>query len=104
LAPALAHLGLVVEQPLISFVIAVLKGEKYIARCLTSIRNQRFPSEQFEVLVVDNGSTDKTSEIVRDPGFKIEVIPRVSITALHNRGAKIARGNYLAPFDEGASS
>ena len=46
------------EQPLVSFVIAVLNGEKDIARCLTSILAQRVPSEQYEVLVVDNGSTD----------------------------------------------
>ena len=87
------------NPPLAAFIIPVLNGEKYIARCLTSILNQCLPSEQLEVLVVDNGSTDRTQNIVRDLGFSIEVIPGVTVAALRNRGAEVARGNYLAFVD-----
>jgi len=88
-----------VNSPLVSFIIPVLNGEKDITRCLLSIRNQDFSPEQYEVFVVDNGSTDKTHQIVRDLGFYIEVIPGVSVAALRNRGAMLARGDYLAFVD-----
>jgi len=88
-----------VKQPLVSFIIPVLNGEKDIARCLTSIRNQHFPSEQYEVCVVDNGSTDRTQEIVRDLGFNIQVIPGVSVATLRNRGVAVSRAEYLAFVD-----
>lgn len=89
----------VVRKPLVSFIIPVLNGEKDIARCLLSIRAQLLSSEDYEVLVIDNGSTDRTHQIVQDLGFSIQVIPGVSVAALRNRGAKLARGNYLAFVD-----
>jgi glycosyltransferase involved in cell wall biosynthesis len=88
-----------VKRVLVSFIVPVLNGEKDISRCLLSIRNQLFSSEEFEVLVLDNGSTDKTHQIVRDLGFSIEVIPGVTVAALRNRGAEVARASYLAFVD-----
>ena len=83
----------------VSFIIPVLNGEKDIGRCLDSIRSQKFPQEEYEVLVVDNGSTDRTWQIVENFGFSLQVIPAVSVAALRNRGARIARGDYLAFVD-----
>jgi glycosyltransferase involved in cell wall biosynthesis len=83
----------------VSFIIPVLNGEKDIGRCLDSIRNQKFPKEEYEVLVVDNGSTDRTCQIVKSFGFDLQVISGVSVAALRNRGARIARGDYLAFVD-----
>ena len=87
------------KQPRISFVIPVLNGERDISRCLLSIRNQDFSAEEYEVLVVDNGSTDRTQDIVRNLGFDIQVIPGVSVASLRNRGAVEARGDFLAFVD-----
>jgi glycosyltransferase involved in cell wall biosynthesis len=57
------------DLPKYSFVVPVLNGETTISRCLTSIFNQTFTS--FEVIVVDNGSTDKTSQIIQSfPGVQ----------------------------------
>ena len=58
----------------ISVVIPVFNGEKHIESCLKSVRAQTFPD--FECLCVDNGSTDKTAQIVsefaaRDGRFKL---------------------------------
>jgi glycosyltransferase involved in cell wall biosynthesis len=88
-----------VKQLCVSFIIPVLNGEKEIKRCLLSVRNQDFPPAEYEVLVVDNGSTDKTHQIVGDLGFDLQVIPGVSVAALRNHGAKMARGDYLAFVD-----
>jgi glycosyltransferase involved in cell wall biosynthesis len=88
-----------VKQVRVSFIIPVLNGDKEIGRCLDSIRNQKFPPEAYEVLVVDNGSTDRTCQLVSEFGFNVQVIPGVSVAALRNRGAGIARGDYLAFVD-----
>jgi glycosyltransferase involved in cell wall biosynthesis len=88
-----------VNQPFISFIIPVLNGEKGIARCLTSIRSQCCSAEEYEVLVLDNGSTDRTDQIVRGCGFNLRVVPGVSVAALRNHGAETARGDYLAFVD-----
>jgi GT2 family glycosyltransferase len=93
------NLGSLVKQPRVSFIIPVLNGERDIRRCLLSISNQIFSPEEYEILVVDNGSTDETHQIVRDSGVTLQVIPGISVAALRNRGAKIARGYYLAFID-----
>jgi len=87
------------KQPLVSFVIPVLNGEQDIARCLNAIRNQSLTSDQYEVRIVDNGSTDRTQQIVRGLGFHVDVIPGVTVSALRNQAAKSARGDYLAFVD-----
>jgi glycosyltransferase involved in cell wall biosynthesis len=88
-----------VGKPLVSFVIPVLNGERDISRCLGSIKRLHFPSEAYEVIVIDNGSTDRTRYIVRELGFNCMVVPNVHVSVLRNRGAAIAHGDYLAFVD-----
>ena len=89
----------VVAKPQISFIIPVLNGERDIRRCLLSLGNMNFPEENYEVFVIDNGSTDSTQQIVRDLGFNLQIIPGVTVAALRNYGASAARGDYLAFVD-----
>jgi len=82
----------------ISFIIPVLNGEKYIKGCLDHICREMAPED--EIIVVDNGSTDTTTEIVK--GFvevKLLQYPGVTISALRNRGAAQAKENLLAFID-----
>ena len=51
--------------------LVVLNGEKYIRYCLDSVLKQTYPHELIELNILDNGSTDKTKEIIRDLGFRI---------------------------------
>jgi glycosyltransferase involved in cell wall biosynthesis len=88
-----------VEKILVSFVIPVFNGEHDIARCLRSIQCLHFPLEQFEVIVMDNGSTDRTVQIVHELGFDCQVVPKVHVSALRNRGVAVARGEYIAFVD-----
>ena len=57
---------------LVSFIIPVLNGEKDIRRYLTSIRDQNFAPQGYEVLVVDNGSRDRTPQVVRELGYDLK--------------------------------
>lgn len=86
-------------KPLVSFVIPVLNGEKDIARCLLSVQSLQFPRQEYEVLIMDNGSTDRTHKIIHDLNFNFQVVPRVRVGALRNRGAARAQGDYLAFVD-----
>ena len=88
-----------VGKPLVSFVIPVFNGERDIARCLCSIQHLHFLPEAYEVIVIDNGSTDRTPDIVRELGFNCLVIPNVHVSALRNCGATKAQGDYLAFVD-----
>jgi glycosyltransferase involved in cell wall biosynthesis len=87
------------EQPLVSFVIPVLNGERDIAQCLQSIQGLHFIPEAYEVIVMDNGSTDHTPDIVHELGYNCLVVPNIRVSVLRNRGAAMARGDYLAFVD-----
>jgi len=89
--------------PLISVVVPALNEEIVLGRCLASLARQKLPADLFEVIVVDNGSTDRTREIARGFGssMALTVLERsgVRISALRNFGASMASGEYLAFLD-----
>ena len=58
------------EEPLFSIVIPAYNEEGYIKQCLSSLKEQDF-KEPFEVIVVDNNSSDETSEIAKTMGAKV---------------------------------
>ena len=59
------------SNPVITINLVVLNGEKYIRHCLDSIFAQTYPHNLIELNILDNGSTDKTKEIVRGLEFRI---------------------------------
>lgn len=52
------------EQPSVTIIVAARNEQEYIARCLQSIRNQSYPKNLLQTIVVDDRSTDRTAEIV----------------------------------------
>ncbi|MFQ5893810.1 MAG: glycosyltransferase, partial [Nitrospinota bacterium] len=52
-------------SPFVSIIIPALNEEGTIGECLASLLNMDYPAEGREILVVDNGSTDRTAEIVQ---------------------------------------
>jgi glycosyltransferase involved in cell wall biosynthesis len=87
----------------ISVIIPAKNEERILGHCLEAIAANRLPTGAFEVILVDNGSTDRTLEIACAYGDKLNlrtlVVPGVHISALRNRGAREARGNILAFLD-----
>lgn len=85
------------KAPKYSFVVPVLNGEKTLAGTLRSIRAQTF--QDFELIVVDNGSTDQTKRIARGFSDRYIYLSERSRSKARNRGAKAAKGTYLAFVD-----
>lgn len=76
--------------PKFSFSLPVYNAERYLMRCLESIKNQDYPEGKIEVLLVDGGSTDNTREIAQKYRFvKLFDNPR----RLADFGAKISMAN-----------
>lgn len=82
-----------------SIVIPAKNEEANIGRCLDSIRHVEWDARQFEVIVVDNGSTDGTVDIARGKGAQVYVKPELTISGLRNFGAGHASGEILAFID-----
>ena len=57
------------SNPLVSVVIPAYNEEKYLPACLEALSRQTF--RDFEVVVVDNNSTDRTAEIARSLGARV---------------------------------
>ncbi|MBK1871741.1 glycosyltransferase [Marinobacter sp. 1-3A] len=84
---------------LISVIVPAHNEEKYISQCLESLAAQDYPKQKYEVIVVDNNSTDQTSEIANN--FEVKIVQKTSgpVGAVRNAGAKLANGELLAFID-----
>jgi len=91
------------ESLLFSIVIPALNEETVIGKCLDSIAHLEFPRRNFEVIIVDNGSSDRTREIAEahrnDVQLTLLLRPEVNISALRNAGAVASSGKFLIFLD-----
>jgi peptidoglycan/xylan/chitin deacetylase (PgdA/CDA1 family)/GT2 family glycosyltransferase len=83
---------------LVSVVIPAHNEEIYLLSCLESIKNQDYAGE-YEVIVVDNASTDNTPQIARDWGAKVVYEGRRSPACARQRGTQVAKGKIIAFID-----
>jgi glycosyltransferase involved in cell wall biosynthesis len=82
----------------VSVIVPVCNGEAFIAACLDSLINQQVAPR--EIIVVNNGSTDATEQIVKN--YKTVIIvdePIMGASRARNRGAEVAQGSVLAFLD-----
>ena len=75
-----------------SVVIPAYNEEIYLFSCLESVRNQDYAGE-YEVIVVDNASTDNTAQIARDWGARVVYESRRSPACARQKGVEVAKGN-----------
>ena len=90
------------HTPLASFVIAAYNEERVIGDKIANTLALDYPEDRIEVLVVSNGSTDRTEEIVRswnDPRVRLIALPRPGKMHALNEGAKAATGEILVFTD-----
>ncbi len=88
-------------QPLVTVLIDTYNYGQFIEEAIDSVLSQDFPSEQMEVLVVDDGSTDDTSERIKKYGSRIEYFykPNGGQGSAFNFGFARARGEIIALLD-----
>ncbi len=93
----------------LSVVIATYNRAVHLADALEHWTKQEAPADQFEIIVVDNGSTDPTRETVeifrkKHPAFPVKYVflPEPGLSAARNEGIKHARGDYIAFVDDDA--
>jgi len=90
----------------ISAVVCTLNRAAYLAKAVESLINQTYPKEYYEIIVVDNGSTDNTREVVEQFGqfAKIRYIyePTKGLCQARNTGWQAAGGKYVAYLDDDA--
>lgn len=84
---------------LLSVVIPALNSASTIALTLSSIFSNKFPRESFEVLVIDNGSSDRTVEIARTYPVEIHHCSKKGIGPPRNLGIKMAKGEIVCLTD-----
>ncbi len=87
------------SKPLFSIVIPAYNEEKTIADCLKSVTNQTFPKNNYEVIVINNNSTDKTKTIAQKFPVRIVDEKKKGYVWAITRGAKEAKGKILAYTD-----
>jgi len=90
------------HKPLISVIVSAYNVEPFLAETLASVQRQTY--REFEVIVVDDGSTDRTSEIARqfvekDARFILLRQKNAGTAAARNAALKQARGEWIAFLD-----
>jgi len=85
-----------------SLILPTYNMEKYLGKCLNSILNQT--CNDYEVLIINDGSTDKSAEIAQeyvdsDSRFKLLSFENGGLSMARNRGIKAAQGQYIIFID-----
>lgn len=94
------------SDPIVSVIIPVYNAENTIERALHSVAVQTVGAEVFEIIIINDGSTDRTRPLIeeyilKNPGMDILLInqPNGGVSKARNAGLKIAKGDYIALLD-----
>lgn len=90
------------SSTLVSVVVAAHNEERYIGRCVRSLLAQHFPRDKFDVIVVDDGSTDRTAAILETFGYNITVLrntENLGLPASVNRAITTTHSKFIVRVD-----
>ena len=92
---------------MISIVICTYNRQDYLPKCLMHLKNQNCRSEDFEIILINNNSTDQTEQICQgflkenpdlNVNYFVEINPGLSFA--RNRGIKEAKGSIICFIDD----
>lgn len=94
------YTGDAAERPVFTVIVPFLNEERWLAKCLAALRAQSIDPALVEWILVDNGSTDRSAEIVRaESRAALLAEAKRDPYLARNQGIRAARGKYLAFLD-----
>ena len=87
------------KMPRISVLIANYNGKEHLELCIPSLRNQTYPADRVEIIIVDNGSIDDSIVFLQRNYPDVRIVcneKNEGFAKANNQGAAIASGEYLA--------
>jgi glycosyltransferase involved in cell wall biosynthesis len=90
------------KYPFMSIVIITHNGQESIGRAIDSVLAQDYPKKHYEVIVVDDGSSDNSATVIKS--YKsvryVGLMPNRGIPGARNAGMNVARGDVYVAFDD----
>ncbi len=88
----------------ISFIVPVYNVERYVERCIESLLHQGLSLDEYEIIIVDDGSTDQSGRICDDlasghPAIRVIHQNNKGLSEARNAGLRIAEGKYIQFVD-----
>ncbi len=85
-------------KPVISVVVPAYNEEKLLPKCLDALKKQSF-DRPYEIIVVDNNSTDKTAKIAKKAGVKVVSEKKKGISSARQKGIDVSQAEIIAQTD-----
>jgi len=94
-------MAIIMSKPFVTVLIDTYNHESFIAEAINSVLAQKFPASETEILVVDDGSTDNTPDLIRKFGPRVRLLRKVNggQASAFNVGIREARGEIVAFLD-----
>lgn len=84
----------------VSVIVPVWNDERRVVKCINALKNQQFVPEAYEIIIIDNGSTDRTFEEIQGiKGITVLQELKPGSYAARNKGLSVAKGHYVAFTD-----
>jgi len=88
------------NKVIISIIIPIYNTQEYLEKCIDSCLNQSFDKEYYEIILINDGSTDSSQKIIdvysqRYKNIRVSAQQNQGLSVARNNGIKIARGQYI---------